>query len=342
MTGRGRLINRPRVSPSSFKSLHPENIMGRRLHQLRFSAAVFAACLLGASPGGAAQQSRTVADGVFTSVQAQRGEAIYKERCSPCHGGMLEGKLGPQLAGPDFVADFRMQPLAALVDKIKNTMPANDPGRLTREQSADLAAYILQANSLPAGRTDLSADASALQQIVWPAVVVEGKPATSATTQPAFPPIANLAQIMKGILFPNSNIVFNVQRRDPGQQKSYEVGKTDFSLVDWGAGVYPGWELVDNSALALAEAAPLLLTRGRRCENGKPVPVERPDWIKFTQELVEAGKAAYQASQSRSQDAVSEVTERLSDACFNCHIVYRDKLGGTPADPSNKAARCVP
>jgi len=99
---------------------------------------------------------------------------------------------------------------------------------------------------------------------------------------------------------------------------------------------------VDNSALAIAEAAPLLLTPGRRCENGKPVPLERPDWIMFTQELAAAGRAAYRASQSRSQEAVSDITERLSDACFNCHVVYRDKLGGTQTDPSNKAARCVP
>jgi mono/diheme cytochrome c family protein len=311
-------------------------------------AAVFFTCVLGGSfpPAVQAQQPRTVTDGVYTDLQAERGQAIFKDRCSPCHGAMLEGKLAPPLTGPDFVADFSSQPLAALVGKIKNTMPANDPGKLTLQQAADLVAFILQVGKFPAGRADLGADESALQQITWPRTpggLIQPRPTTSATAQPVFPPIANLAQVMKGILFPNSNIVFNVQTRDPGAQKAgYEVGKTDFSLVDWGAGIYPGWELVDNSALAIAEAAPLLLTPGRRCENGKPVPVERPDWIKFTQELVEAGRAAYRASQSRRQDAVSDVTERLSDACFNCHIVYRDKLGGTTTDPSNKAARCVP
>jgi cytochrome c556 len=70
------------------------------------------------------------------------------------------------------------------------------------------------------------------------------------------------------------------------------------------------------------------------------VPVERADWIKFTDELVEAGKAAYKASQARNQDAVSEVSNQLADACLHCHEVYRDKPGGTTADPSNKAARC--
>jgi mono/diheme cytochrome c family protein len=309
---------------------------------------VLVGCALGGpvSPSVHAQQPRTVTDGVYSVAQAQRGQTIFQERCSPCHGAMLQGGLGPPLAGPDFLADFSAQPLAALVSKIKNTMPANDPGRLAPQQVADVVAYILQAGKFPAGQSELSADDSALQQIEWPAGIVQPKAIASGqgiqTPPVTFPPLANLGQVMKGILFPSSNIVFNVQTRDPGQKASYEVGKADFSLVDWGAGVYPGWELVDNAALAIAEAAPLLLTPGRRCENGKRVPVERPDWIKNTQELVEAARAAYRASQTRSQTAVSDATERLSDACFNCHVVYRDKLGGTSADPSNKAARCVP
>ena len=288
-----------------------------------------------------AQQPRTLTDGVYTEAQAERGQAIYKDRCSPCHGALLEGKLGPPLTGSNFVSDFSGQPLGQLFSKVKNTMPANAPGSLTPQQTADVVGFILQSGKFPAGQADLSSEEAALRQIAWPAALAQARPAVSASS-PAFPPTANLGQVMKGIMFPSSNIIFNVQRRDPGDQKSYEVGKSDFSLVDWGAGVYPGWELVDNAALAITEAAPLLLTPGRRCENGKPVPVDRPDWIKFTQELAETGRAVYRASQSRSQDAVSEITERLSDACFNCHIVYRDKGAGPPPDVSNKAARCVP
>jgi len=86
----------------------------------------------------------------------------------------------------------------------------------------------------------------------------------------------------------------------------------------------------------------LLLIPGRRCENGKPAPVDRPDWVRFTAELAEAGRAAYRASQSRNQEAVAEVTNQIAEACLHCHEVYRDKPGGTTADPSNKAARCVP
>jgi hypothetical protein len=99
---------------------------------------------------------------------------------------------------------------------------------------------------------------------------------------------------------------------------------------------------VDYAAIALAESTPLLLTPGRRCENGKPVPVERADWVRYVDQLAEAGRAAYRASQSRNRDAVAEVTNQIADACLQCHEVYRDKPGGTTDDPSNKAARCAP
>jgi cytochrome c556 len=72
------------------------------------------------------------------------------------------------------------------------------------------------------------------------------------------------------------------------------------------------------------------------------VPVDRPDWIKFTQELAEAGRAAYKASQTRSQEAVSDASNQLADACLHCHQVYRDRRGRDAADLANTSARCVP
>src|SRR5581483_559834 len=102
---------------------------------------------------------------------------------------------------------------------------------------------------------------------------------------PVFPAMGNLAQVMRGILFPSSNIIFNVQLNDPGAPvKPGAPGagsNTAFSWTDWGAGIYTGWQIVDYAAVAIAESAPLMLTPGRRCENGRPVPVDRPDWIKF-------------------------------------------------------------
>jgi hypothetical protein len=150
---------------------------------------------------------------------------------------------------------------------------------------------------------------------------------------------------MRGILFPSSNIIFNAQTHDPAEPRP-QANTNDGGGIDWlvwGGSIYSGWELVDYAAVALAESAPLMLTPGRRCENGKPVPVDNPDWIKFTEGLAEAGRAAYKASQTRNQEAVSDVSNQVSEACLNCHQVYRDKgrLAANPNDPSNKALRCV-
>ena len=148
---------------------------------------------------------------------------------------------------------------------------------------------------------------------------------------------------MRGILFPSSNLLFNVQtsrsRRTEGR---LSAGNGDrIFLGGLGSRHLFGLGAVDYAAIALAESAPLLLAPDRRCENGKPVPVGRPDWVRYTAELAEAGRAAYRASQSRNRDAVAEVTNQIADACLHCHDVYRDKPGGTAADPSNKVARCV-
>jgi len=299
------------------------------------------------SPDIYGQQSRTLSDGVYTDAQAMRGQAIFTERCAPCHGDTLGGGLAPPLTGAAFNSDFDTQPLSDLVEKIHRTMPASDPGTLTAQQASDLVAYILKVGKFPAGKAELPADEAGLKQIVWPAGnAVPPKPAAATTAQlSAYRPLGNMAQVMRGILFPSSNIIFNVQSQDPAAPRTDVPGagaNASFSWVDWGAGIYTGWELVDYASVTLADVAPLLLAPGRRCENGRPVPVDRADWVKFTQDLVDAGRAAYKASQSRNQEAVSQVTEQVADACLNCHMRYRDKPGGTKIDPSNKAARCIP
>jgi mono/diheme cytochrome c family protein len=295
-----------------------------------------------------AQASRTAADGVYTIVQAQRGQALYTAECLACHGATLDGGLGPPLTGASFLRIWNGRSLADLVDKIEHTMPATKPGTLSRPQATDLAAHILQIGGFKAGAAELSANA-ALSEIairgttIVTAATSPANPAVAGTPPAALPP-GNMAQVMRGILFPSSNLIFNVQNQDPGEQKVgwSPGGPTAFSWVDWGAGIYSGWELVDYAAIALAESTPLLLTPGRRCENGKPVPVERADWVRYVDQLAEAGRAAYRASQSRNRDAVADVTNQIADACLQCHEVYRDKPGGTTDDPSNKAARCVP
>jgi S-disulfanyl-L-cysteine oxidoreductase SoxD len=291
-----------------------------------------------------AQPARTANDSVYTDAQAARGRTLYREKCATCHGDALEGKVAPPLAGSVFLAAWGPEPLSALAGKIRITMPADDPGKLKPSETADLVAYILQAGKFPSGRNELGADDAVLKSIVLAAAKPQAV-APSASQAPAFPALGNLNQVMRGILFPSSNIIFNVQTNDPGapaKPGQTAAGAKPFSWTDWGAGIYTGWQIVDYAAVAIAESAPLMLTPGRRCENGKPVPVDRPDWIKFSLDLAEAGRAAYRASQMRSQEAVSDATNQLADACFQCHQVYRDKRGSRPGDPAAAAAHCTP
>jgi cytochrome c553 len=262
--------------------------------------------------------------GVALNAQdATRGDTLYKQQCVSCHGDRLEGRSAPPLAGGDFQSRW---PTSDLIAKIRNTMPQDSPGTLTAGQAADLAAYIQQV-----GKTAANAG-----------------PATASTTAAtaAFSATGNLNQLMRGIMFPNSNIIFTVQTHDPAEKKKpgdAANANGGFNWAAWGNELYSGWEIVDYASIALAESAPLMLTPGRRCENGKPVPVNDPDWIRFTKEMAEVGRAAYRASQTRNQEKVSDISGDVADACMHCHQVFRDKIrrGRTPADPSNKELRCT-
>ena len=44
-------------------------------------------------------------------------------------------------------------------------MPLDSPGKLSRQQNADVIAFILKANTWPAGATELAPDLGALKQI---------------------------------------------------------------------------------------------------------------------------------------------------------------------------------
>ena len=163
------------------------------------------------------------------------------------------------------------------------------------------------------------------------AVVDAQAPAPRAST-PSTP--ANLNQLMRAVLFVNSNVIFAAQDADPATITPDAQTSTSTDPLK---GVYGGWQAVENSSLALAEAASLLTVPGRRCANGRPAPTGNADWTRFVQGLRDAGMASYKAAQSKNQEAILEAADLVVTACGNCHEVYRDKgqLGG------QLAARCV-
>lgn len=133
-------------------------------------------------------------------------------------------------------------------------------------------------------------------------------------------PAANLNQLMRALFFPNSNVVFFTQRYDPATVKTAAEpsGSTD-PLT----GVFGGWEAVENSALTLADSADLLMTPGRKCSNGRDVPLANADWAQMVNGLREASMFAYKAALTKNQDKMLEASDVLATSCATCHNKYR-------------------
>jgi hypothetical protein len=144
--------------------------------------------------------------------------------------------------------------------------------------------------------------------------------AAAAGAAPADAP-ATVLQIMRGVLYPNSNVVFSAQSDDPAAVKK----AADPSLAtDPLASTYGGWEAVANGAIALKESARLLEVP-RACSNGKPAPIQSATWKKGLTQLREAGQAAYNAAQAKNQDQVLDAADKMTTACSTCHDPYREK-----------------
>ena len=135
-------------------------------------------------------------------------------------------------------------------------------------------------------------------------------------------PMGTLAQVMRGILFPNSNILFDVQTIDPDDPPPVVAGGGATATF---SGIYAGWQVVENAAIALGEAVNLITIPGRLCENGRPVPLSQPNWAVFTQGLKDAADIMLVAARARDQEAASDATNDVADACYFCHEAYRDE-----------------
>ena len=113
------------------------------------------------------EASSSVLDGVFTSAQARRGGQLYNQNCVSCHGQDFKGdEMAPSIAGNDFIVFWTEVPVGSLFERIKVSMPADGPGRLTDEEYVDVVAYLLDANSYPAGDQELPAEKVALDAIM--------------------------------------------------------------------------------------------------------------------------------------------------------------------------------
>jgi|SRR6185437_4819145 len=164
-----------------------------------------------------------------------------------------------------------------------------------------------------------------------PAASTNAASSPAAASAPATAPLgkiapgADLRQLMRGVFFPASNVIFAAQD-DPSTFKQAEDAAVSPNPL---TSIYGGWQSVQDAALALSDATNLLLLPGRLCSNGRPVPLQRADWANYVQILRDAAAASYRAAQSKNTDAIVQVSDTLTRACDACHIAYRDKYKNT-------------
>jgi mono/diheme cytochrome c family protein len=117
--------------------------------------------------GGA--QDRTTWDGVYTEAQADRGEGLYKEHCIRCHGAALQGngEGALPLTGATFGSTWNGVTLGAMMERVRLSMPQDKPATMSRQQIADLLAFVLRANKFPAGDAELPRQTDILNTVVF-------------------------------------------------------------------------------------------------------------------------------------------------------------------------------
>lgn len=142
----------------------------RRCNKVPVAAACVLAAGISASLAGAQEPAakRSIKDGVYTELQANRGEREYGRTCEHCHGAGLEGdsaKEIPPLVSDPFMRNWNGKSLKELFDLLSRSMPADNRGSLSARTYTDLIAYLLRANDAPAGSLALPDSPAGLDAI---------------------------------------------------------------------------------------------------------------------------------------------------------------------------------
>ena len=112
-------------------------------------------------------QDQTIWDGVYTEEQAGRGQRTYEQECAACHLDDLMGDgIAPALVGSSFFFRWSDLSISNMYTAIRTTMRQGAPASLSPSGYADISAYLLQKNNVPAGDTELPSDTDDLEAIM--------------------------------------------------------------------------------------------------------------------------------------------------------------------------------
>jgi S-disulfanyl-L-cysteine oxidoreductase SoxD len=123
-----------------------------------WAAAFLVAALPQLGSAQAAENGKTIWDGVYTAEQADRGERTVRDNCLICHAQT-------EWTHPMFLNTRAGRPVYDMYEQLRMTMPYDSPGRLTAAEYADVVSFLLKLNEAPPGDQELPADPEGLSAI---------------------------------------------------------------------------------------------------------------------------------------------------------------------------------
>jgi len=98
----------------------------------------------------------SIADGVYTDEQADRGKEIYDEHCLICHDKKYFRPVLKRWEG---------QSIGMMYLIMSTSMPESNPASLSQDEYTDILAYILSLSRYPTGDSELQHEDGALESI---------------------------------------------------------------------------------------------------------------------------------------------------------------------------------
>lgn len=167
--------------------------------------------------GQTAAPSRTVWNGVFTAAQAARGKGLWEAHCVNCHNSDLDPQnIYARFRGAPFMERWREYDVGSLFDLIKTTMPRRNPASLPDNVYVDIVSHILNENSFPVGRAELTL-------VATKAIQIEGKDGPKPI------PNGSLAQVV-GCLVPGAQDRWTLRSAGEPARTMRSVGSTSAEL----------------------------------------------------------------------------------------------------------------
>src|SRR5262245_58834505 len=129
-------------------------------------------------------------------------------------------------------------------------------------------------------------------------------PAAAAAAVPDVTPVATVKQIMIGITNPSAYVIYEAVGTKSTAAGVEEIAPTNDEE----------WAKVGSAGAAVVESGNLMLMGNRAIDKG--------DWVKMTNEMIEQGKKAMKAADAKDKDGIVAAGGDLNTTCDNCHAKY--------------------